>query len=96
MVEIDSELQIGYGVALADMDGDGDLDIVLADKNQFVWYENPLWGKTHHGGEPYGAGFTFVLMPGTSMVMAKPRWRLELNGIRAKPAMKPRVVACIT
>lgn len=44
-VEVDSRLEIGYGVALADMDGNGQPDIVLADKNQFVWYENPSWKK---------------------------------------------------
>lgn len=45
MVEIDSELEIGYGVVLADMDGDGLQDIVLADKKQFAWYQNPSWEK---------------------------------------------------
>ncbi|MDA0349129.1 MAG: VCBS repeat-containing protein [Verrucomicrobia bacterium] len=44
-VEIDAQLEIGYGVALADMDGDGKPDIVLADKNQFAWYQNPSWEK---------------------------------------------------
>ena len=44
-VEIDANLQIGYGVVLADMNGDGKLDIVLADKKQFAWYENPYWEK---------------------------------------------------
>ena len=44
-VEIDSQLEIGYGVAVADMNGDGNPDIVLADKNQFAWYQNPSWKK---------------------------------------------------
>lgn len=44
-VEIDSGLEIGYGVVLADMNGDGLQDIVLADKTQFVWYQNPYWEK---------------------------------------------------
>lgn len=44
-VEIDSQLEIGYGVALADINGDGKPDIVLADKKQFAWYENPGWEK---------------------------------------------------
>jgi len=44
-VTIDDKIQIGYGVATADVDGDGQTDIVLADKNQFVWYRNPKWEK---------------------------------------------------
>jgi len=44
-VTIDDKIQIGYGVAVADMDGDGKPDIVLADAKQFVWYRNPTWEK---------------------------------------------------
>lgn len=42
---IDPAIQIGYGLAVADVNGDGKNDILLADKNQFVWYENPAWTK---------------------------------------------------
>src|SRR5262245_6972218 len=44
-VEIDSKIEIGYGVAVADVDGDGKPDILLADKKQIVWYRNPGWEK---------------------------------------------------
>ena len=44
-VEIDSKIEIGYGVAVADIDGDKKPDIILADKNQIVWYQNPTWAK---------------------------------------------------
>jgi len=44
-VEIDSKIEIGYGVTTADVDGDGKLDILLADKKQCVWYRNPGWEK---------------------------------------------------
>jgi hypothetical protein len=42
---IDDKIQIGYGVAAADVDGDKKIDILLADKRQFVWYRNPTWEK---------------------------------------------------
>jgi hypothetical protein len=42
---IDSAIQIGYGLAISDVDGDSKADIILADKNQIVWYQNPSWEK---------------------------------------------------
>src|SRR5580765_8024080 len=44
-VEIDAKIEIGYGVTVADVDGDKKPDIILADKNQIVWYQNPSWEK---------------------------------------------------
>ena len=38
--EIDAAIQIGYGLAIADVDGDDKVDIVLADKRQIVWCQN--------------------------------------------------------
>ncbi|MFZ4765637.1 MAG: FG-GAP repeat domain-containing protein, partial [Roseimicrobium sp.] len=42
---VDNQVQIGYGLAIADVQGDGKPDILLADKTQFVWYEAPHWDK---------------------------------------------------
>jgi hypothetical protein len=42
---IDAGIQIGYGLAIADVDGDKRADILLADAKQIVWYRNPTWEK---------------------------------------------------
>ena len=38
--EIDSEVEVGYGLAIGDVDGDGKPDVLLADKRHFSWYQN--------------------------------------------------------
>jgi hypothetical protein len=42
---IDPAIEIGYGLAVADVDGDGRDDLLLADKRDIVWYRNPTWEK---------------------------------------------------
>src|SRR5438552_752914 len=44
-VTVDSKVEIGYGVTVADVDGDKRPDIIVADKNVIVWYRNPNWEK---------------------------------------------------
>jgi len=44
-VEIDSKIEIGYAVTVADVDGDRKPDILVVDKKQIVWYRNPGWEK---------------------------------------------------
>ena len=43
-VQID-QIQIGYGLQMADVNGDGKTDVVLADKKTIQWYEAPAWKK---------------------------------------------------
>jgi hypothetical protein len=42
---IDNSVQIGYGLAIGDVNGDRRPDILLADKKAFVWYRNPDWTR---------------------------------------------------
>jgi hypothetical protein len=42
---LDSNVSIGYGLAIGDVDGDRKSDILLADKKQFVWYRNGDWKR---------------------------------------------------
>src|SRR4030095_1974347 len=44
-VDVDKAIEIGYGIAVADVNGDKKTDLVLADKKLIVWYENPSWQK---------------------------------------------------
>ncbi len=44
-ITLDDRIQIGYGLALADVDGDRRPDVVLADKQAVVWYRNPDWQR---------------------------------------------------
>lgn len=42
---IDGNLAIGYGLAVGDVDGDKKPDILVADKQEIVWYRNGDWKK---------------------------------------------------
>lgn len=42
---LDEKVEIGYGLAIGDVDGDKKPDILMADKKQFVWYRNPDWKR---------------------------------------------------
>ncbi len=49
-ITLDDKIQIGYGIAIADVDGDKAPDVLLADKRQIVWYRNPGPAKAREPG----------------------------------------------
>ena len=38
--EIDKTLKVGYGLRVADLNADGKLDVVVADANRVIWFDN--------------------------------------------------------
>ncbi|WP_421829848.1 FG-GAP repeat domain-containing protein [Larkinella sp.] len=38
---VDNQIDIGYGLAIGDVDGDKKPDILMADQKEIVWYRNP-------------------------------------------------------
>ncbi|MBL8841079.1 MAG: DUF1343 domain-containing protein [Planctomycetes bacterium] len=44
-VVIDATVEIGYGVAVADVDGDGRRDVLLVDAHEVRWYRAPDWQR---------------------------------------------------
>jgi hypothetical protein len=44
-VDVDTDVGIGYGITVADVNGDRKPDLLLADRHHIVWYENPTWAK---------------------------------------------------
>lgn len=47
---VDNQINIGYGLAIGDVDGDRLPDILMADQHDIVWYKNP--GGRPSGGSP--------------------------------------------
>ena len=44
-IQIDGEIGVGYAVEVGEMNGDGKPDIIVVDRREVVWYENPYWTK---------------------------------------------------
>ncbi|HEY2341400.1 MAG TPA: VCBS repeat-containing protein, partial [Chthoniobacteraceae bacterium] len=44
-VEVDAHLGVGSDLAIADVDGDGKPDLLVADRQALVWYQNPNWER---------------------------------------------------
>jgi uncharacterized protein YbbC (DUF1343 family) len=44
-VVLDDHVGVGYGVAVADVDGDGRRDVLLVDQHEVRWYRAPDWSR---------------------------------------------------
>ncbi|HEX9957662.1 MAG TPA: VCBS repeat-containing protein [Fibrella sp.] len=52
---VDNQINIGYGMAIGDVDGDRRPDILMADQHDIVWYKNPGGPRSagrQSGGQP--------------------------------------------
>jgi hypothetical protein len=43
--ELDTRLEIGYAVLIADVNNDGKPDVIVVDTTRVYWYENPTWKR---------------------------------------------------
>src|SRR5206468_6025171 len=80
-VDVDTKIEIGYGVTVADVNGDRKPDILLADKNLIVWYENPGWQKHVLAEKLTPRSITSVSRRRTSMAMESVRLPSARAGI---------------
>lgn len=42
---LDPDVGVGYGLAIGDVDGDGNDDVMMVDETEVVWYRNGDWQK---------------------------------------------------
>jgi hypothetical protein len=43
ITEIETGLQVGYAVRIADVNNDGRPDVIVLDSKRVIWYESPAW-----------------------------------------------------